>query len=145
MDNYLSAEPLILARLREKVPELVGVFSAADLDGVLESKQCHPAAHVLFDGDRVLEGHGRSSDGVCQLVDQSWYVVLVAKNARTQLTGEAARHDIGPLIMKVLRALQGWSPSPAHGPLRRVSGARPGFKGGFVYFPLCFLTKVSVS
>lgn len=145
MDNYLSAEQLIVTRLKERVPELVGAFSAADLDSVQEAKQTHPAAHVLYYGDRIVEGSGRSSIGDCQTVDQVWYVILVVKNARTQLTNEAARADAGPLILKILKALQGWQPSPEHSPMKRVNGAAPGFKSGFAYLPFCFTTRITVT
>ena len=144
MENYLSAEPAIIARLKAMIPELVGAFSASDLEGVAEAKQTTPAVHVLYYGDRVVEGNGRSSTGEIQCVDQVWYVVLAVRNARTQLTNEAARADAGPLALKVLKALQGWQPSPEHGPLKRVNGAGPGFKAGFAYLPFCFATRITV-
>ena len=145
MDNYLSAEQPIVDRIKELIPELGNsVFSAADLDGVSEAKQVHPAVHVLYYGDRVAEGMGRSSNGEVQCVDQDWYVVLVIKNARTQITGEAARTDAGPLVIKLLKSLQGWAPSIEHSPLKRINGAKPGFKGGFAYLPFCFTTRITV-
>ena len=144
MDNYLSAEPAIIARLKASVPELLGVFSASDLEGVVEAQQTTPAAHVLYFGDKVVDGSGRSSTGEVQCVDQLWYVVLAVRNARNQITGQAARADAGPLISKILKALQGWVPTQAHGPLKRINGAGPGFKSGFAYLPFCFTTRVTV-
>lgn len=145
MDNYLAAESLIISRIKQMMPELgSNVFSASDLDGVSEAKQIHPAVHVLYYGDRVAEGTGRSSTGEVQCVDQDWYVVLVVKNARTQITGEAVRVDAGQLIVKLLKALQGWQPSPEHNPMKRINGAKPGFKSGFGYLPFCFTTRITV-
>ena len=142
--DYLSAENLLIARLKAEVPELAGVFSAADLEGVAEAQQVTPAAHVLFYGDRVVEsGNGRSSTGDCQLVDQIWYVVLAVRNARAQATGEATRRDAGPLATKILKALQGWQPSPDHSPLKRIHGAGPGHKPGFLYLPFCVQTRIT--
>lgn len=145
MENYLSAEELIVNRLKSELPELNGkVFSAADMEGVAESTQVTPAAHVLYFGDRVVDGNGRSSTGEVQCVDQVWYVVLAVRNARTQLTGQAARADAGLLIKKLLKALQGWQPTVEHGPMKRVNGAAPGFKAGFGYLPFCFTTRIIV-
>jgi hypothetical protein len=145
VDNYLSAEPLIIARLKAVVTELGGnVFSAADLDGVNANSQITPAAHVLYYGDRVAQGNGRSSTGECQCTDQVWYVVLAVRNAASQETGEDARLEAGILLKKIMKALQGWQPSPEHGYLIRGNGPAPGFKAGFAYFPILFTTRVTV-
>lgn len=140
MENFLSAEPLIVARLEAKVPG-VKVFSAADLAGVAEAKQTTPALHVLFSGyrpTRQQEGsHGRIQEG-----EQTWFVVAAVRNLRSPQTGEHAREEAGPVLATVLAALQGWKPSTGHGPLELAPGARAGFKNGFGYFPLAFTTKV---
>lgn len=145
MDNYLMAESLIISRLTNEVPELKGnVFSAADLAGVSEATQKTPAAHVLYFGDRIVDGTGRSTTGEVQCVDQGWYVVLVVRNVRSQLTGEDARSDAGPLAKKILKALQGWQPSPEHGHMKRVNGANPGFKAGYLYLPFFFQSRITI-
>lgn len=146
MDNLLSAEALITARLISQVPELLdSVFSAADLEGVTSAGQKTPAAHVFYFGDRIVEGPGgRSSQGDMQCVDQVWYVVLAVRNVKTQATGVDARLEAGVLMKKVLKALQGFQLSPEHSPLKRVAGAPPGFKAGFLYLPLCFITRIFV-
>jgi hypothetical protein len=144
MDDYLSAEPAIIARLKDQVPEMRGHFSASDLEGVVEAQQVTPAVHVLYYGDRVVSGSGTSSTGEMQCVDQLWYVVLAVRNARTPNTNEAVRADAGPLVSKVLKALQGWKPSALHGPLKRINGADPGFKAGFAYFPYLFQTRLTI-
>ena len=145
MDNYLSAESLIVDRLKALVPEFgPNVFSAADMEGVSEASQNTPAAHVLYYGDRVVEGQGRSSTGEVQCVDQVWYVVLAVRNVRDQITGQATRAEAGPLLKKTLKALQGWAPSVEHGPMKRSNGAAPGFKAGYIYIPLCFSTRITI-
>lgn len=145
MDNYLGAESPIIERLKAMVPELgTYVFSTADMDGVTEASQFTPAAHVLYYGDRLVDGQGRSSTGEVQCVDQVWYVVLVVRNVKDQTTGQAARIEAGPLLLKVLKALQGWAPTKEHGPMKRTNGASPGFKAGYIYLPICFTTRVTI-
>lgn len=145
MDDYLSAEELIKTRVKTQVVELAtNTFSAADMAGVSEAEQFTPAAHVLYYGDRVAEGQGRSSNGECQCVDQVWYVILVFRNVRDTVTGQAVRAEAGPVIKKVLKALQGWQLTNEHGPLKRVNGPAPGHRAGFLYIPLCFTTRVTV-
>lgn len=145
MDNYLCTESAIIDRVKGQVPSLKGVFSASDLDGVTEAQQITPAAHVLYLGDKVIEtSNGRSALGDRQEVDQVWAVVLAVRNARTQITGEAARADAGPLIVAILKALQGWKPETGFTPLKRTNAPGPGFKSGFGYFPLYFTTRVSI-
>jgi hypothetical protein len=144
MDNYLSAEQLIVDRLKAEVVGLAGVFSAADLDGVVDRQQIVPAAHVLYDGDRIADGAGRSSTGEKQKVEQLWYVVLAVRNARTASTGEAARADAGVLLLRILKALQGWRLSPEHDPMKRINGVNPGHASGFLYIPIRFSTTIFI-
>lgn len=145
MDNYLSAEQPIIDRITALVPGLVGVYHAADLDGVADKKQFAPAVHVLYKGDRVVEGQGgRSTTGERQCVDQFWYVVLAVRNSRQAATGEPVRLDAGPLLTLILRALQGWAPTVEHSPLKRTSGVDAGFSAGYLYIPLLFTTRITV-
>lgn len=148
MDNLLAAEQPIIQRIQQLMPELAGVFAAADLDGVAESKQITPAVHVLYFGDVPVEGSGRSNNGEVQTLDQLWYAVLVVKNVRQQgLRGgeeSAVRSAAGPLAYKLSKALQGFAPTLEHTPLRRVKGVAPGFKAGYAYIPLLFSTRITI-
>lgn len=145
MNNYFAAETAIQIRLKEKVTELQAVYTAVELDDIPTSQQKFPCAHVLYNGDRVAtKDDGRSSSRELQLVDQEWYVVVAVRNVRDQITGTAARADAGPIIMKVLKALQGWQPTFEHGQLTRVNGARAGYKAGHLYVPLLFTTRITV-
>lgn len=141
MENYLSAEPLLIARLREKVSDVKGVLSAADLAGVAESAQQTPALHVVFGGYRPTRSVD-GSRGAIQETEQTWWVVAAVKNLRSPQTGENAREQAGPILSAVLAALQGWQPTAKHTPLELAAGPRPGFSKGYGYFPLAFVTRV---
>lgn len=141
MDNYLSAESLIIERLRTQVTGVRAVLSAADLAGVEEAKQVTPALHVLYDGDDLGD---RAADGADGIVRQRWLVIVAVRNARGQASGAGAREVAGPIILQVLAALGGWQPDEEHGELVRIAAPRPAFSpGGFAYFPLAFHTAIS--
>lgn len=141
--NYLAAEAPIIDKIRAAMPELVGVFAPSDLAGVTEGQQLTPAVHVVYYGDRVVEGSGRSYDGAVQTVDQLWYAILVVRNSK-QVPQAIVRQDAGPLAHKLLKSLQGFAPTQAHSPLRRVDGVPPGFKNGFGYLPFLFSTRITL-
>jgi hypothetical protein len=145
MDNYLSAEQAIISRLKTTFPDFSQrVFAAVDLAGVTEAAQVTPAIHVLYNGDKVVDGGGRSSTGEVQCIDQMWYVVLAVRNVRNQISGQATREEVGVLAGKVLKCLQGWSPTKDHGPLKRTTGVPPGYNDGYFYMPFCFATRVTI-
>lgn len=139
MENYLSAGPLIIDQLKSEIPELANaIFSAADLEGVTEARQHAPALHVLYFGDRVIECRGSACT-----VEQLWYVVVVARNVKTQRSSEDARMEAGFIIKKVMKSLLGWRPSNEHDSLKRINGVSPAFGAGFAYIPLLFTTKLT--
>lgn len=144
MDNYLSAEQPIIDRVAAMVTGLKGVYSAADLDGVVEKEQFTPAVHVLFKGDRIVDGQGRSSNGEKQLVDQLWYAVVAVRNVRANDIGKDARADAGAIVIQVLHALQGFKPTVEHDPMKRIQGVDPGYSKGFLYIPILFSTRVTI-
>ena len=134
--NYLSAEGLIIARLKARLPAVRAVLSAADLVGVEERSQITPALHVLYDGDTVQESPGRA-----QSVGQRWLVIVAVRNVRDQMGGSAARADAGALLTQVIQALQYWAPSPQHGKLMRANAPKA-HQGEYSYFPLAFVTDI---
>lgn len=139
MENYLSAGPLIIDKLKAEIPDLANfIFNTADLEGVSGAKQHAPALHVLYFGDRVLESRGPACT-----VEQLWYVVVVTRNVKTQITAEDARMEAGVLAKKVMLALLGWEPTNEHGAMKRTNGVSPAFGAGFAYVPLLFTTKLT--
>lgn len=105
-DNWLGAEPLIIAQLKAEVAGLQDVYNVADWPNLDKSAEPTaprtPAAHVIYLGDQVLPA---PVNGEAQVVDQLWGVALVVRNAR----GAAeVRAQAGVLIPKIVAALAGW-------------------------------------
>jgi len=145
MANHLEAEQLIKARLFARVPSIDSkhIFSAADLEGVKERSQATPALHLLYAGDNVIASS--SGNGQAQEFEQLWNVVVVVRNVR-DISGEATRLQSGEIIDSVLKALQGWNPSPAHSKLKRKSSPyRPTYRNGFAYFSFQFSTQMNIT
>jgi hypothetical protein len=135
IEDYLAAEPLIIARLAERVTDAT-TLTAADLQGVAEKAQVTPAIHVIYAGD-VVPGGAAVDEGNYHLIRQQWMTVIAVRSARGQRSGSGARELAGPLITGAIKALASWRPVQGLGRLRRVPAPRPTFTpGGFAYFPL---------
>ena len=139
MDDYLTVESLIIARLQQRLGNGVRVLTAQDLAGVQELSQFHPAVHLLLTGDNPTEAVARGRN---QKIEQQWTVIVVTKSVKEMKTGAGARSIAGPLIADVMRALSGWSPGERFIPLMRTrTPYRPQHSpGGFFYFPVAFAT-----
>lgn len=142
MNDYFVAEKPIVDRLKVEVPEVNGrVFTLSNIEQVTEEQQTTPALHVLHGGDIIGKS---SSDGQAQTFDQIWIVVVAVKNAKAQKSGELLREIAGPIIFKLLRALQGFQPDISCAPLHRMESAEPEYKSGFAFFPYAFTTKIVI-
>lgn len=138
--HFLSAEGLIKARLRDKVPDLAMVLGASDQASMDEAQQVTPAAHVLLDSYQP----GNAVAPHIVPFSQVWHVYLCVRDVR-DATGEAAREDAGPLLSAIYQALLGWKPSEDHAPLGPAPHPKPLYRpGGFVYLALAFTTRVIV-
>jgi hypothetical protein len=137
--DHLVLEEAIRARLEAQVASARHHLTVADLEGVQEEEQKHPAVHVVYNGDQV---GGDSGDGWAQKITQDWMVVVAVRNQRGGRSGSGARGEAGPIVSEVLTAMQGWSPEPAtFDPFVRVSAPGPAAPGaGFFYVPLVFRT-----
>lgn len=143
-DNFLAAEPLIIAMLRAKLPAQVHVLSAADLAGVAGGQQPTPAVHVLYMGYRPIE----TRTGALLGVEQHWLTVVVTRNVADIETGFHARQDAGPLAAQVMDALNRQRLRDARGPiggapLRLDAAPAPGFDDGHYYLPLGWVVPVN--
>lgn len=139
--DYLAAEALIIARLTAQVPELRAVLGAAELDGLAEAQQQTPNAQVLYEGDALPGAEGsRAGNAAAQVVLQRWLVIVCVRNRRDAKAGAGARQAAGPIVSKVIAALQGHQLSTDFRALRRITPPRsaPGYSAGFAYFPLAF-------
>lgn len=148
MDNYLAAESLILSRLKDRIAGVPqrDIAAAADLADVTEKQQRPKAIYVQYFDDALVAGDkGKTFAGQAVAVDQLWLVVVMVRNV-SDTSGSQAREDAGPIVLEVLRSLQGFIPSSEHGALqRRNSPYRTTFRNGFCYVPMLFATRVSVA
>lgn len=135
----LDMEPDLVARLQDELKDLepkVHILTAADLAGVMEERQLVPAVHVLFAGMRPVDVR---RDGRVSTFVTSWLVVVAVRNVRTVGSGAAARAEVGPLVGRTYRALNGFKPAHASSPLFGAPASRgPGFSKGYQYVPLAF-------
>lgn len=140
--DYLALGPLIAQRLRDQVGALqmvVELQAADDLESELRGRRA--AAFVVYDGDRLGDSAGR---GQAQTIWQRWLVVLAVRNARGADSGDGVRDAAGPLITRLLAALQGWQPDgTGHRPLARVAAPAPGYSPAFAFYPLAFESQIT--
>ena len=143
MDNYLAAEALIIARLKENVEALKTVSDWSDYTTLDEASFTSPAAYVLFLGYRPVQEH---SDGAVQQTEQLWGVVVAVRNARQARSKSGVREDAGPLMASVMAVLQGWKPSNEHSALKltTLDSARPSYGATVGFFPMTFATRVVI-
>lgn len=137
MDDYFSAQALIVSQLMEQLPELRVVRGARDLASVREGVVTAPAAYVLYDGLDVRLGAGRE-----QMVEQKWMVLSVVRHLQDALFGVGERQEAGPLLLRVCQTLLGWQPGPEHGALSMMNAPPPSFHDGFGFYPLRFTSRV---
>jgi hypothetical protein len=130
MANYFALAGLIIARLKEQLPDvpLSTIWSLAEIQ---ETKDPTPRLQVLFDTDVV---GASTTNGSNHAIEHVWTVLVMARNVED---------DAGPLIPHVITALAGWKPTPAHSYVKRVdAGVKPDRSaGGVYYFPISFSTK----
>lgn len=137
MINYLAAEPVLVERLKERLPATVQVLSAADLDGVKDTTQFVPAVHVLYGGHRL----GKSPYVGCEQRLQTWACVLVVRNRR----GVAEqRLEAGDLLARIEEALLGYKPSAEHTPLIGQDAPKPAYAPGVIYYTLVYQTTILI-
>ena len=143
-DVWLALEPRLIERLTAKLDAAVAVQPARDLAGVKEALQRVPGVQVYPGGYRPANEDGA---GLTQLIDQSWIVVVVVRNAADQKSGAAARADASPVCDAVLRALLGWRPGAPYGPLKLAAPPAPPLwsPGGYGYYPFAFTTRFTVT
>lgn len=143
-DNWMAAEPLIIARLRATLPPEVHVLSAADLAAVADGDQPTPAVHVLYLGYQVAD----SRTGALAAVDQQWLTVIHTRNVADIEQGFHARQQAGPLAAQVMDALYRHRLKDAQGqpigtsPLRLAPAPAAGYRDGDFYLPLGWICPV---
>lgn len=135
MLDHLAAEALLVARLKDQVPEFRAVYTAGELAQVDEATQIVPAAHVIYDGERFEDEAGK---GAARKVTQTWLVVVAVESASDPVTGAGARASAGVLMQKAINALAGHKLGEGFRECRRADAPRASYSGPFAYFPLAF-------
>ncbi|MEQ8511227.1 MAG: hypothetical protein RJP96_02765 [Algiphilus sp.] len=146
--DFLGLEPLIVARLKEVAPEGVQVLTVNDLDGVREQSQHTPSYQIHYQQTTPADAADRAPDVVTrQAVTQTWAVVVVTRNAKSQRSGSDARAQASELLGTAIESLLGWlPPGNQFRRLRLAVAPRPQYgAGGVVYFPLLFTTRMELS
>lgn len=106
---------------------LVDVFVATDVADVQNLGQIVPAVHILYQGDRVSEGH---QSGLSSKVEQQWLVLLTHR-------GAPGRATAGVWLHRLLTAIAG-KPFEKSTFVRVNPSVRPSYKAGVAYLPLAF-------
>ncbi|WP_085440190.1 phage tail terminator protein [Magnetofaba australis] len=131
MDDYLSAEPLIVARLKEQIRD-ARIHSSWGVPAIRENHDLPPSVIVFLEEDAP----GAVADtGSSQKVEQTWLCLVVVRDAET---------ESGTLVSQVIRAMAGWKPagSPFSAFKRVKSAYAPDYSpNGVFYFPLAFATS----
>jgi len=142
-DDYLFCGPLIIARIKEQVPELKEVLGVKELSSVEDDKPICPAAYVAFGGDApgtVPLGTGGTLRQV-QAVTQFWAILLAVQLADGRGLGEDVNEVAGPWLARIMRALRGWNPAPGvTTPLARAAAALQPLFGddGYAFYPVVY-------
>ncbi|MFZ6872865.1 phage tail terminator protein [Undibacterium sp. Di27W] len=137
IDDYLFIEKPLIARVKEEMPGLQGVYACANLADLATQQQITPAAHVIYVGDDPSTSP-QGTLGKTQAVIQLWAVILAVYDADPKNTGEGARRIAGPLIASLLRAVCGWKPDDTVKPLVRSRPVPPHYANGYGYYPFVF-------
>lgn len=139
--DWLGAEPLIAARLGERLADLpqVRLLTATDLAALEAGSVPTPSVHIICHGDTAVRplGAGHAAD-----IGQTWLAVVCIRNVAGDLrSGTAARQDAGPLICRVARALMGWSPGAGYQALEMCPAPwKMRYLSGRLFVPLAFTT-----
>ena len=144
MSEFLAAEPLLTARLIERLADLdpvPAVLSAADLAGVAEEQQVTPAVHLVYGGHRIAQD---TAQGLVVELEQTWHTVVAVRNVRTTRSGQAARADAGVIMDTVFGAFSGWKPGAGMRALRPTNPPRAGYSKGFIYYPLSWMLRLQM-
>jgi hypothetical protein len=131
-------EVLILERLQQTVDKNWLIARAANIATM--PRQFSYALYVI---PQDLEIHHQKRYQVA--LRESVNVVIVVRNASSQLTGEDARFDAGPMLTAVIQSLLGWEPSEGYEALQMTSAPEPEFDAGFGFYPLAFSTRYILS
>lgn len=148
--NYLAVEPLMIARIVDRIGlesgggDLAVIGGLAEYDAALENDGPYPGAFVLLAEDDVdPAGHS----GRRFMVTQRWQVALLTRPEITPATGAASLAGAGALLSQLIDALAGWTPAAGYQALRRVPprAQSVAYANGLALFVLDFEVAIPVS
>ncbi len=139
MSSLLALGPVIVARLKGRLPETVQVLEGRTADDFARSGQIAPAVYVVYDGGAIAQSR---PDARAARITQRWMCVCIAKNLQGVATGSAALVDAGALADSTLAALMGWRPEGTSQALTLVDLPRPRYDTGYQMVPLVLATEI---
>lgn len=140
MDNFLSAEALLVAHIKASLGDMVRfVGTMADMQTLEEQSQRTPAVYVVFDG--YTPGQVTPENRAVQL-KQRWLVIVTVRNVSSAHTGAAAREDAGEVLMHLFPALQAYKPSAQHSRFELAAPPPAVYREGFAYIPTAWETSI---
>lgn len=143
--NYFALEPVIVQRIKDEMPDIQEVYTPFSVDDMLQLTNVSPGVSVIYVGDRVGDSAGV---GKASQVYQQWLMVLSLNDASAQLEQtNSIRASAAPLIVKLLKAFQGYRPGIVpYGAFKRANaGIEVGSDdAGNAYFPFLFEIEVYV-
>jgi hypothetical protein len=134
-DDALWLGPQIRRRLQAEVADFRAVYLSDELDLQAKEPPQHPAAIIMLSDLRPPEPGPNSRQAT---VEQDWLVMLCVRTARRD--PDRVRQQLGPLISKTVRALQGWAPTDRQRAFEWRRGPRADYTPDTSYFPLLFTT-----
>lgn len=142
VDNLLSAEAAIVARIRDQVPDLRTVASASILAGEDDVARYCPAAFVLpAQGVEVKRGN----ESILKVERQYWQVVVAVANIKDPLDAATAAAAAGKFLAAIRRALWSWAPTADHTVMLWESRPAPYYEVGYCEFPVLFRTDLKLA
>jgi hypothetical protein len=143
VNNWFDPEQAIAARLAAKLPQ-VPVKTAHEAAGYAALVGNAPAALVVqYGGYNVADSVPQAAPVA---VEQRWYVSVYAREVSDQRGAAGIRAVAGPLLIAVVRALNGYRPAglPGAGVLVLAGGApREQIDNGAGVFPLAFALRIA--
>lgn len=130
----------LMARIREKVPEIKFVGEVADFQSAAESNPIAVPALYVIELEESASPSKFSDVVVSQSVRATVGLVLVVRNL-SDSKGAAARSDLRVLRQLVKAQVFGWQAGPEYDPFERGSSHLLAFRDGHVWWQDQYLTS----
>lgn len=138
-NNFLGLEPLIVARLKDRLPPNVSVLSMADTAEIDAAHQPAPAVGVFYNG---YTANAERPVRATAPVAQTWVTYVVARNLARLADGTDAREDAGAIASAVIDALHGWRVGEGFGTLFLTNAPAADYANGLFYLPLGWSVQI---